>query len=88
MSFHTQYGEKALALAEQVKFKQEHHIMKLIPEAQRLFNEVMNRLDNPSCSMYEEAVHYFSDEEKYNILRYLTNMLEAEEEKLWKQIND
>jgi hypothetical protein len=47
----------------------------------------MDRLDNPSYSMYEEAVP-FSDEEKYNILRYLTNMLEAEEEKLWKQIND
>lgn len=47
----------------------------------------MDRLDNPSCSMYEEAVPY-SDEEKYNILRYLTNMLEAEEEKLWKKINE
>lgn len=61
--------------------------MKLIPEAQRLYNEVMDRLENPSYSMYEEAVPY-SDEEKYNILRYLTNMLEAEEEKLWKQINE
>lgn len=61
--------------------------MKLIPEAQQLFNEVMYRLDNPSYSIYEEAVPY-GDEEKYNILRYLTNMLEAEEEKLWKQIND
>ena len=61
--------------------------MKLISEAQTLFINIMDRLDNPSYSMYEEAVPY-SDEEKYNILRYLTNMLEAEEEKLWKQINE
>ena len=61
--------------------------MKLIPEAQALFVNIMERLDNPINSMYEEAVP-FSNEEKYNILRYLTNMLEAEEEKLWKQINE
>ena len=61
--------------------------MKLIPKAQTLFVNIIEELDNPSCSMYEDAVT-FSDEEKYNILRYLTNMLEAEEEKLWKQINE
>lgn len=64
--------------------------MKLIPEAQTLFINIMDRLDNPSYSMYEEPVlgGPFSDEEKYHILRYLTNMLEAEEDKLWKQINE
>jgi hypothetical protein len=35
--------------------------------------------------MYEEPVP-FSCEQKYHILRYLTNMLETEEEKLYKKM--
>jgi|LakMenE01Jun11ns_1017448.scaffolds.fasta_scaffold5600362_1 hypothetical protein len=59
--------------------------MKLVPEAQYLFNQVMERLDYPTHSMYEEPVP-FSCEQKYHILRYLTNMLETEEEKLYKKM--
>ncbi len=51
---------------------------KLIPRACRLFDVAMGEL---------ESIHHTS-EEKYHILRYLTNMLEAEEEKLWKEINE
>jgi hypothetical protein len=61
--------------------------MKLIPEAQYLFNQIMERLDYPTHSIYEEPVP-FSCEQRYNIIRYLTNMLEAEEEQLWKKINE
>ena len=49
----------------------------LIPRASRLFDSVMNELETI----------YHTSEQKYHILRYLTNMLEAEEEKLWKEIN-
>ena len=49
--------------------------------AARICDEVMFQLDNPLNQVY-------STEEQYHILRYLTNMLEAEEEKLWKQINE
>jgi hypothetical protein len=59
--------------------------MKLIPEAQYLFNKIMERLDCPTHSIYEEPVE-FSCEQKYHIIRYLTNMLEAEEEKLYKKM--
>lgn len=61
--------------------------MKLIPEAQYLFNQIMERLDYPMHSIYEEPVP-FSCEQRYHIIRYLTNMLEAEEEQLWKKINE
>jgi hypothetical protein len=61
--------------------------MKLIPEAQYLFNQIMERLDYPTHSIYEEPVP-FSCEQRYHIIRYLTNMLEAEEEQLWKKINE
>ena len=61
--------------------------MKLIPEAQYLFNQIMERLDYPMHSIYEEPVT-FSCEQRYHIIRYLTNMLEAEEEQLWKKINE
>jgi len=50
---------------------------RLIPRASRLFDIVMDELE----------IIYHTSEEKYHILRYLTNMLEAEEEKLWKEIN-
>ena len=60
--------------------------MKLILEAQYLFNQIMERLDYPTHSIYEEPV-LFSCEQRYHIIRYLTNMLEAEEEQLWKKIN-
>jgi hypothetical protein len=59
--------------------------MKLIPEARYLFNQVMERLDYPTHSIYEEPVP-FSCEQKYHILRYLTNMLEAEEANLYMKI--
>ena len=49
----------------------------LIPRASRLFDSVMNELE----------IIYHTSEEKYHILRYLTNMLESEEEKIWKEIN-
>lgn len=50
---------------------------KLIPHAARLFDKVMD----------EMGTIFYTCEEQYHILRYLTNMLEAEEEKIWKQIN-
>jgi hypothetical protein len=55
--------------------------IKLTNIAARICDEVMFQLDNPLNQVY-------STEEQYHILRYLTNMLEAEEEKLWKQINE
>jgi hypothetical protein len=58
--------------------------MKLIPPAQRLYNIVMDELDE-RCEIYEE--NFFSDEDKYHILRYLTNMLETEEAQLHKKLN-
>ena len=48
--------------------------------AARICDDVMSEVDNPLNQVY-------STEEQYHILRYLTNMLEAEEEKLWKEIN-
>jgi hypothetical protein len=59
--------------------------MKLIPPAQRLYNIVMDELDE-RCEIYEE--NFFSDEDKYHILRYLTNMLETEEAQLYKKLNE
>lgn len=58
--------------------------MKLIPPAQRLYNIVMDELDE-RCEIYEK--NFFSDEDKYHILRYLTNMLETEEAQLHKKLN-
>lgn len=62
--------------------------MKLIQHAQRIYNIVMDELDEQDSSktngVYEE--NFFSDEEKYHILRYLTNMLESEEESLYKKM--
>jgi hypothetical protein len=54
--------------------------IKLTNIAARICDEVMFQIDNPLNQVY-------STEEQYHILRYLTNMLESEEEKLWKQIN-
>ncbi len=54
--------------------------IKLTNIAARICDEVMFQIDNPLNQAY-------STEEQYHILRYLTNMLESEEEKLWKQIN-
>jgi hypothetical protein len=59
--------------------------MKLIPPAQRLYNIVMDELDE-RCEIYEK--NFFSDEDKYHILRYLTNMLETEEAQLYKKLNE
>ncbi len=50
---------------------------KLVPKAAHLFNIVMDEL---------EVVHH-TDEQKYHILRYLTNMLESKEEEIYKSIN-
>lgn len=62
--------------------------MKLIPHAQRIYNIVMGELDEQDSSktngVYEES--FFSDEEKYHILRYLTNMLESKEAEFYKKI--
>ena len=67
----------------------EEIIMKLIPQAQRLYNILMDELDEKYSSrtsgIYEE--NFFSDEDKYHILRYLTNMLETEEVQLYKKLN-
>jgi hypothetical protein len=63
----------------------EEIIMKLIPQAQRLYNILMDELDE-RCEIYEE--NFFSDEDKYHILRYLTNMLETEEAQLHKKLNE
>jgi hypothetical protein len=61
---------------------------KLYPHAQRLFHVVMDELTEQDSSktngVYEED--FFSDEDKYHILRYLTNMLESEEAELYKKI--
>jgi hypothetical protein len=61
---------------------------KLTAHAQRLFNVIMDDLNEQDSSktngVYEE--NFFSNEEKYNILRYLTNMLESEEAELYKKI--
>lgn len=59
--------------------------IKLIPPAQRLYNIVMDELDE-RCEIYEK--NFFSDEDKYHILRYLTNMLETEEAQLHKKLNE
>ena len=62
--------------------------MKLIPHAQRIYNIVMDELDEQDSSktsgVYEE--NFFTDEEKYHILRYLTNMLESKEAEFYKKI--
>jgi len=50
---------------------------KLVPKAAHLFNIVMDELE----------VVYHTDEQKYHILRYLTNMLESKEEEIYKSIN-
>ena len=50
--------------------------LKLIPFAQKLYNIVMDE--------FEAESH--KDEEKYHILRYLTNMLESEESKIYNEI--
>lgn len=55
--------------------------IKLTNIAAQICDEVMFQIDNPLNQVY-------STEEQYHILRYLTNMLESEEEKLWKQINE
>jgi hypothetical protein len=64
--------------------------MKLVPIAQRLYNILMDELDERDSSrtsgIYEE--NFFSDEDKYHILRYLTNMLETEESQLYKKLNE
>jgi hypothetical protein len=74
--------------------------MKLIPQAQRLYNILMDELDEKDSSrtseIYEEnsrtsgiyEENFFSDEDKYHILRYLTNMLETEEAQLYKKLNE
>lgn len=54
--------------------------IKLTNIAARICDEVMFQIDNPLDQTY-------SLEQQYHILRYLTNMLESEEEKLWKEIN-
>lgn len=62
---------------------------KLIVHAQCIYNIVMDELDEQDSSktngVYEE--NFFSDEEKYHILRYLTNMLESEEASIYKKLN-
>ena len=55
-------------------------VIKLTNIAARICDEVMFKIDNPFDQTY-------SLEQQYHILRYLTNMLESEEEKLWKEIN-
>jgi len=81
--------------------------MKLIPQAQRLYNILMDELDEKedeldekdssiTSGIYEEnsrisgiyEENFFSDEDKYHILRYLTNMLETEEAQLYKKLNE
>ena len=57
-----------------------HKMIKLTNIAARICDEVMFQIDNPLDQTY-------SLEQQYHILRYLTNMLESEEEKLWKEIN-
>ena len=51
---------------------------KRIPHAQRLFNAIMDDLNEQDSS---------NTNDKYQILRYLTNMLESEEAELYKKIN-
>jgi len=50
---------------------------KLIPHAQSLYNIVMDEFETV----------YYTNEQKYHILRYLTNMLESEEAKIYKEIH-
>ena len=54
--------------------------IKLTNIAAKICDDVMFEIDNPLHQIY-------TTEQQYHILRYLTNMLEAEEEKIWKQIN-
>ena len=54
--------------------------IKLTNIAAKICDDVMFEIDNPLHQTY-------TTEQQYHILRYLTNMLEAEEEKIWKQIN-
>ena len=61
-------------------FDSSSQAIKLTNIAARICDEVMFQIDNPSNQVY-------TVEQQYHILRYLTNMLEAEEEKLWKEIN-
>jgi len=62
---------------------------KLTVHAQRIYNIVMGELDEQDSSKtngtYEE--NFFSDEEKYHILRYLTNMLESKEAEIYRNIS-
>jgi hypothetical protein len=66
----------------------EKHSRKLIPQAFNIYRMVMTELEQKDSSktngVYEEDL--YSDEEKYNILRYLTNALESEEAELYKKI--
>ena len=55
--------------------------IKLTNIAARICDDVMFEIDNPFSQNY-------TLEQQYHILRYLTNMLESEEEKLWKEINE
>lgn len=55
--------------------------IKLTNIAAKICDDVMFEIDNPPHQIY-------TTEQQYHILRYLTNMLEAEEEKIWKQINE
>ena len=55
--------------------------IKLTNIAAKICDDVMFEIDNPLHQIYTK-------EQQYHILRYLTNMLEAEEEKIWKQINE
>jgi len=52
----------------------------LIPIAQRLYHNIMDELENPPLS--------YTDEQKYHILRYLTNFLESKESELYKKIHE
>ena len=54
--------------------------IKLTNIAARICDEVMFQIDNPSNRVY-------TVEQQYHILRYLTNMLEAKESQIWKEIN-
>ena len=55
--------------------------IKLTNIAARICDDVMFEIDNPLNQVY-------SLEQQYHILRYLTNMLEAKESQIWKQINE
>jgi hypothetical protein len=47
-------------------------------------DELTEQDSSKTNGVYEED--FFSDEDKYHILRYLTNMLESEEAELYKKI--